>query len=552
MNDTQAQTEQPTRAAKIGGADHELCNFILGTGQIGKTDAAASRALLREIHGFSAHAVPLSQVVHCDSDAPTDWGRRYLANGGAAYIDSHKLEVCTPEVRSATEFAAATHAMYSIVAQARDAANAGLPEGQKLVVIANNSDGWGNSWGSHVNLLLTRRAWDSIFQRNPCHALFLATHLVSSMVCTGAGKVGSENGTAPVDYQISCRADFFENTVGGQTMFRRPILNSRDEPLCGRTTEAADDYARLHTIVYDANMAHPSNVLKFGCLQIVSAMIEAELVDLTLLLRDPVEAIVAFSHDPTLETRTQTLGGVDYTAVELQLLLFERAKRFQETGGLDGIVPGHEEIMSLWLDTLEKLKNGDFPALARRLDWVIKLRAILDAMGQYPELQWDSPEVKHLDLAYANLDPCDGIYWHCERSGSVETLCADDLIERFVHRPPADTRAWGRSELLRRAHGRSLAEVDWDRLKFTVRGGSKPVYRTLDLGGPDSFTRDLVGVPLSSSLPLDQLLDALGAPPDDQEHDDRFVAVVPAAVERALSSEEHELIIRQSRQYIDQ
>ena len=50
----------------------------------------------------------------------------------------------------------------------------------------------------------------------------------------------------------------------------------------------------------------------------------------------------------------------------------------------------------------------------------------------------------------------------------------------------------------------------------------------------------------------DLLLDALGAPPDDHDHDDRFVAVVPAAVERVLSGEEHELIIRQSRHYIDQ
>jgi len=42
-------------------------------------------------------------------------------------------------------------------------------------------------------------------------------------------------------------------------------------------------------------------------------------------------------------------------------------------------------------------------ALAPRLDWVMKLMAIERAMEQSPELEWDSPEVKVIDMLYSSL-----------------------------------------------------------------------------------------------------------------------------------------------------
>ena len=59
---------------------------------------------------------------------------------------------------------------------------------------------------------------------------YLLPWFVSRQVFTGAGKVGTENGASPVDYQISQRADFFEEEVGLETTLKRPIVNTRDEP----------------------------------------------------------------------------------------------------------------------------------------------------------------------------------------------------------------------------------------------------------------------------------------------------------------------------------
>src|SRR5207245_816604 len=105
--------------------------------------------------------------------------------------------------------------------------------GQRIHVLVNNSDGRGNAYGSHLNFLVTRRAWDNIFERKLHHMLYLASFQVSSIVYTGQGKVGSENGMPAVAFQLSQRADFFETLTGMQTTHERPIVNSRDEALCG-------------------------------------------------------------------------------------------------------------------------------------------------------------------------------------------------------------------------------------------------------------------------------------------------------------------------------
>ena len=58
-------------------------------------------------------------------------------------------------------------------------------------------------------------------------------HFVTRQVFTGAGKVGSEAPgmrTDDVPFQLSQRADFFEEEVGLETTLKRPIVNTRDEP----------------------------------------------------------------------------------------------------------------------------------------------------------------------------------------------------------------------------------------------------------------------------------------------------------------------------------
>src|SRR5204862_7018852 len=115
-------------------------------------------------------------------------------------------------------------------------------------------------------------------------------------VFCGAGKVGCEApgvSAADVPFQLSQRADFFEEEVGLETTLKRPIVNTRDEPHAD-----AQKYRRLHVIVGDANLAEISTFLKVGTTALVLSMIEDDWFgEREYTLAAPVAAIRRVSYD---------------------------------------------------------------------------------------------------------------------------------------------------------------------------------------------------------------------------------------------------------------
>jgi hypothetical protein len=546
-----AHEATPLRLPILCGADIELGNFILGLERPDGTAQIAAAALLREIEGVTRQEEPIQRACQSlygpsararvqaygyrssassdredtsesdqgDSFNPQDWGRKFLpANGGCAYIDLDHLELCLPEVISAWDHVACWHAMLNIAGRAAAAANEKLPAGQETQVLVNNSDGKGNSYGSHLNFLITRQTWDNIFRRRVHYLLFLAAFQSSSIVYTGQGKVGSENGTPPVAFQISQRADFFETLMGPQTTYHRPLVNSRDEPLCGRNSifgsdeDPAETMARLHVIFFDNTLCHVSSLLKVGVMQIVLAMIDAGQVNLELVLEDPVEAAIIWSHDPQLEERAALTSGREVTAVELQLMFLAEAREFISRGGCEGRVPRAQELLNLWEDTLSKLAARDYEALAPRLDWVLKLSILNQVLEASADLGWDSPQIKHLDHMYANLDHAQGLYWAYETSGFVERVVSPEQVDHFTINPPDDTRAWTRAMLLRRVEGESIAHVNWDQIEFEWKdAGERKRRRILSLANPLGGTRAECEAFFRDAETLKDLLDRLGA-----------------------------------------
>jgi proteasome accessory factor A len=512
---------------KLCGADIELGNMIVGDLSSRAASAGdAARALLDEIVGFSrTSAKPYCASSYADSawEAPVggsygdsrmhdrdsayaeqgsgyqeyaqDRGRKFLpANGGCVYIDLDHLEICLPEVKSAFDHVAAFGAMLRIAREAMVRANDRMPAGRTIKVLVNNSNGHGSSYGSHLNFLTTRECWNNIFDRRMHYLLFLASYQCASIVLCGAGKVGSENSTAPARYQIAARADFFEVLTGPQTTVRRPICNSRDEALAGKPGASDEDkrLGRLHSIFFDNTLCHTSSLLKVGMTQIVLAMIEQEQVPAQLLLADPVESLHRWSRDPELKIKNPLIDGTEFTAVELLEAVFEKVTRFVDAGRANGIVPDVDRIMELWGECLRKLRQRDFDYLARRIDWVAKL-SLLERTVARRRLSWESPEIKYLDHLYSSLDPSQGLYWALERGGAVEKLVSDGQIERFVHEPPDDTRAWLRAHILRNAEPGLLDDMDWDMVRIREKtvspaGWTYYDYPALTMASPLRFT----------------------------------------------------------------
>lgn len=510
-----------TRLPKVIGSDVELGNIIVGRSDGGLgTGYHASRALLRAVDGIASgwqNAWYETWSHWAGGSASQDWGRKYLAsNGGCAYVDLDHFEICTPEVRDARDYVAAWGAMLIITQQAKADADRALPEGQSIFVTVNNSDRNGSSWGGHLSLLITRELFDSLcVTQSDFPQSYLMAYQCSSILFTGAGKVGSENGRPDVEFQISQRADFFDSLVGPQTTHRRPLINTRDEPLCGRSHFGADDapadtMARLHVIFYDSTLAPVSTYLKAGVLQIILTMCEAGHLRPNVLLADPLIALNAWSHDPELNSRARLRDGTCLTAVEHQMLFLEEARAFVNAGGCENCVPGADKILALWEDTLRKLGDRDWDALLPRLDWVAK-RAVLTRAVEQGDVQWDSAAARHLDVLFSSLDPDDGVHWSLRRAGLVEAVVTEEETRYFLTNAPVDSRAWTRTMLLRRAGGHAICSINWDEVRVRITADNRaPVFRTVRLDNPLAHTRADTERLFAADLDLLTLVDSLG------------------------------------------
>lgn len=481
------------RVDKVLGGDMELGN-VLQTRRPGQSgnDQAAS-LLLAEISGIPARRhrgayLPYYILGASDGDTgsnPQDAGRRYLdTNGGCFYIDLGHLEACIPEVRSASNFVAAHHANFRIARDACRRANQKLGQGERLIVLANNSDRLGNSWGGHLNVLVSRDLWDETFNRMLPTLFELAAFQVSSIIYTGQGKVGAENGKPEVAFQLTQRGDFFECLAAPQTTYRRPICNTRDEGHVGCGAESSE-LARMHIIFFDTTLTHGSNYLRAGVMQLILAMFEFGWSDESILLRDPLAALTHWGHDPQLTALAELYDGRLVTAVEHQRIFAEAARKFVEAGEAH-FVPEAERILAFWEDTLDKLDRRDFIRLAPRLDWVMKHALLTRMLDGDPRLDWRSPEIRAADLLFADLDEGEGLYSVIEAHGGTESIATEAEIARAMREPPCDTRAWTRTMLLRE-YGDHIENVNWDEVGLT--GG-----RSIKLADPRRFGRDDLSV----------------------------------------------------------
>jgi Pup amidohydrolase len=383
-----------------------------------------------------------------------------LANGARYYVDHAHPEYSCPEVTNARDLVIHEKAGERIVEQSRRDANRVLPPGTQMLIYKNNSDRKGNSYGSHENYLMDRR---TSFKQIVEH---LMPFFVTRQIYSGAGKVGSENRAHPCEYQLSQRADFFETEVALDTMVKRPIINTRDEPHADR-----EKYRRLHVIVGDANMSEFTIWLRNGLTALVLAMIEDGAVDRDLSFRDPVRAIKEISHDATCRREVEMQNGRRRTAIQVQHEYLEMAQRYVATREVAAEV---KDLIAEWERVLGALER-DPMELRGEIDWIIK-RALIEGFMERKGVDWGSPQVQMLDLQYHDLRPDKGLYYVLERQGRVKRVVTDEEIERAVLYPPEDTRAYFRGGCLRR-YGPQVFGVNWDSISFGI--GDEPIKRVM-------------------------------------------------------------------------
>ncbi len=392
----------------------------------------------------------------------------FLGNGGRFYIDrGGHPEYATPECRSVRDLTAHEKAgdmlVQELVEAVRETADP-ADERARLHVLKNNTDVYGTTYGGHENYLAAPAVADRIQTLIP--------FLVTRQIFAGAGKITALNPHDRVSdsrfpYQISQRADFIDRVFCDRTSQVRGIINTRK-----REIQQSDQNRRLHIILGDSNLSECAIALKNGTAGVVLRMIEEDAIADAPALANPVAALKQISRDPHAPLDVEN-GNRRYTAMDIQAIYLENAHRFFASRSQS---PDETLVTDLWskaLAGLEKLEfnpetgdlDDDPDDLKRRIDWVCKLW-LLNRFRNARSLDWGDYRLKIMDLRYHDLDPHTGLYEKSRRLGLVDQLVSDEDIRRAGTRPPADTRARVRGDIIRKAAEKKIqVHVEgWDRL----------------------------------------------------------------------------------------
>jgi proteasome accessory factor PafA2 len=421
-------------------------------------------------------------------------GNAVLSNGARLYVDHAHPEYSAPEVTSAREAVVWDRAGEIVAGRAMDilARADGVPD---VVLYKNNSDGKGASYGTHENYLLSRAV---PFERV---VAALLPFFASRQILVGAGRVGRGVRGQEPGFQISSRADFFEQEVGLETTLNRPIVNTRDEPHADSAR-----YRRLHVIIGDANLLEVSTFLKTGMTSLVLAALEAEHEHGTPLLpridlADPVEALRTISHDPSLQVTVPTKDGGQVSALEIQRAYHEAIARHADRSDAETA-----EVVDLWGSLLDQLAT-DLMGAGARIEWVTKY-SLLERYRRRGGLNWDDARLAAIDLQFSDLREDRSLFRKLARAGQVRTLVDPAEVQRAVTTPPDSTRAHLRGRLITE-HRSAVTSAGWDAITLSDGDGHASRMRLADPTVGSRAWCEAHGV--DPSAPVPAVLDALAA-----------------------------------------
>jgi Pup amidohydrolase len=392
-----------------------------------------------------------------------------LGNGARFYNDHAHPEYCTPECSTLDEIAAQDRAGERILmACARELKE---QRGYGVRLYKNNTDFCGHSYGCHENYLLPRSLpWEQLAQG-------VQAFLVTRQIYAGTGKFAMETEDHYVSpgFQISQRSDFFNELQSVDTMQRRPIVNTRDEPHANPRL-----YRRFHVIIGDANMSPFATRLKIGTTALVLEALARDPRRVWPELAEPLVALPAISRDPRFRWEVKMAGRRTSTALAIQRDYLAAVKAV-----CDLSLPEKAALVADWEAALADLE-ADVMRCRNRLDWVAKMAMVREFQAAQ-KLELDDPWLQSLDLEYHRLDLAEGLYYGLEQAGAMIGVPDEKAVRLAVREPPHTTRAYVRGKCVQKFPD-AVESAQWDHI--TLQAGEDLIKISLmDLFAPDEILR---------------------------------------------------------------
>jgi Pup amidohydrolase len=404
-----------------------------------------------EAHYFAQDSARELSFVEIKSDL-------VLGNGARYYNDHAHPEYCTPECGQLDELSAHDRAGERILI--RCARKLSEERGGTVRLYKNNTDFRGHSYGCHENYLLPRSLpWEKL-------ARGVQAFLVTRQIIAGAGKFALEEEDRFVGpgFQISQRSDFFSELQSVDTMQRRPIVNTRDEPHAN-----PERFRRFHVIVGDANMSPFATRLKVGVTALVLETLARNPKWRGPVLAEPLRALREISRDPKFHWHVTLLDGTGSSALEVQRAYWEAARDYCDLSD-----PAKAAVLEDWGKVLADLQT-DPMRCRNRLDWVAKL-ALIREFQEAQNIGKDDPWLQSLDLEYHRLDYEEGLYYALEQSGAMAWTPDETAVRSAILEPPRSTRAYVRGRCIQK-FSNSVIAAQWDHI--TLQGSKRPLKISL-------------------------------------------------------------------------
>jgi len=391
-----------------------------------------------------------------------------LGNGARFYNDHAHPEYCTPECASFSDLVLHDRAGERILMACAQHLSETL--GSTVRLYKNNTDFFGHSYGCHENYLLPRSLpWEAM-----AHAM--QAFLVTRQIFAGSGKfaIEAEDQFVSPQFQIAQRSDFFSELQSVDTMQRRPIINTRDEPHANPKL-----FRRFHVIIGDANMSPFATRLKVGATALVLEAIVRDPNRSFPRLAEPLSALLAISRDPDFRWEVKLEGNGCSTALEIQ-----RAYLAAVRDACDLSLPEKSGLVTDWESVLNDLES-DYTRCRNRLDWVAKLMLVRQFQAAQ-DLSDNDPWLRALDLEYHRLDLAEGLYYGLEQSGGMRGVPEEMVIREAISSPP-HTRAYVRGRCIQKFPDEVIS-AQWDHI--TLQGSDGPIrISLLDLFAPEEIVQ---------------------------------------------------------------
>ena len=337
-----------------------------------------------------------------------------------------------------------------------------LPPGQSIVVYKNNSDGKGNSYGCHENYLMDRAV---PFARI---AHLITPHFVTRQIYTAPARWAPRRRAAAgrdVGFQLTQRADFFEEEIGLETTLSARSSTPATSPTPTRSVPAApcdrrrrqprrggdlleggDDRARAR--------AHRGRRLRRG----------------RPGARQPGAGHPPGRLDPTLRPRSRWPTAARSPPSSIQWELYGLARKYAEERGLECL--GDEAVGQMVLARWEEVLHGletDPATVGRQLDWVAKLQ-LSRPTASVTACDWDDSRLAAVDLQYHDLRPERSLFARLDTERLVEPSRGAGRGHRAAPTHPG-VLPGAVPEALGLVRGRA----NWDSLVFDL--GTDPLRR---------------------------------------------------------------------------